>query len=374
MIDRAIEAGFSAAFFQQKVLVLYGPRQTGKTTLVRKVVEQKGHPYLWLSGDEADVRHMLTDTNRTTLAGLFGRYRTVVIDEAQRIRNIGLTLKIAVDFFPDVQVVATGSSSFELANEINEPLTGRKKQFVLFPISFGEMVSRDSLLEEKRRIEQRLRFGSYPEIVSSPGSEIELLQELAESYLYKDVLSLDRIRKPELLRKLLTALALQVGSEVKYAELAQLLGVDNETIERYIDLLEKTFIVFRLPSLNRNMRNEIKKGRKIYFLDTGVRNHVINNFNPMDLRTDAGALWENWLIVERMKKLHYSGVRANTYFWRTVSQQEIDYIEERGGVLEAWEFKWTATSKPRIPPSFLSAYPDSKASTVNRESVDAFLT
>jgi predicted AAA+ superfamily ATPase len=373
MIPRAVEKDFSDSFFKGKVLVLYGPRQTGKTTLVQKVLEDKGEDYLWLSGDEADVRQILTDTNRTSLAGIFGKHRIAVIDEAQRIRNIGLTLKIAADFFPDIQVIATGSSSFELANEINEPLTGRKKQFTLYPVSFSEMAGHDSLLEEKRRIERRLRFGSYPEIVSSPGEEVELLQDLAESYLYKDILSFNKLRKPEVLNKLLRALALQLGSEVKYAELAGLLGIDNETVERYIDLLEKAFVIFRLPSFTRNMRNEIKKGRKIYFYDTGMRNYIINNFNPMDMRTDTGGLWENWLILERMKMLHYKRIRVNSYFWRTLSQQEIDYIEEGGGGLEAWAFTWTGKGKERFPQSFLQAYPGIKASIVDRNNFEGFV-
>lgn len=373
MIQRTIEKDFSDSFFKKKILVLYGPRQTGKTTLVRKVLEGKKESHLWLSGDEADIRQALTDSNRTTLAGLFGKHRIIVIDEAQRIKNIGLTLKIAADFFPEVQVVATGSSSFELANEINEPLTGRKKQFTLFPVSFGEMVHHDSLLEEKRRIERRLAYGSYPEVISSPGEETELLQDIAESYLYKDILSFDKLRKPEVLDKLLKALALQVGSEVKYAELAKLLGIDNETVERYIDLLEKAFIVFKLPSFNRNMRNEIKKGRKIYFYDTGMRNYIINNFNPPDMRSDTGGLWENWLILERIKMLQYRRIRTNSYFWRTLSQQEIDYIEERAGTLTAWEFKWAKKAKGRFPPSFSAAYPGTQLNVVDRDSVEGFL-
>lgn len=213
------------------------------------------------------------------------------------------------------------------------------------------MVNHDSLLEEKRRIKQRLRFGSYPEIISSPGEETELLQDIAESYLYKDILSFENLRKPEILHKLLRALALQLGSEVKYAELARLLGIDNETVERYVDLLDKAFIVFKLPSFNRNMKNEIKKGRKIYFYDTGMRNYIINNFNPLEMRSDIGGLWENYLILERMKMLRYKRIRTNSYFWRTLSQQEIDYIEEGGGILSAWEFKWSKKAKGRFPPS-----------------------
>jgi len=374
MIKRFIEKDFSDSFFKKKVLILYGPRQSGKTTLVKKILEKKNEPHLWLSCDEADVRDMLTETNRTSLKGIIGKHRIIVIDEAQRIKNVGLTLQIAIDFFPEVQIIATGSSSFELANHIQEPLTGRKKQFTLFPVSFGEMVNHDSLIEEKRRIEQRLRFGSYPEIVSSPGEEIELLQDIAESYLYKDILSFEKLRKPELLHNLLRALALQLGSEVKYAELARLLGIDNETVERYVDLLEKAFIVFKLPSFNRNRRNEIKKGRKIYFYDLGMRNYIINNFNPPDMRADTGGLWENWLVMERIKLLRYQRLPTNSYFWRTLSQQEIDYIEERNGVLSAWEFKWAEKRKGRFPPSFLAAYPGTHTSVVNRTNVEDFLS
>jgi len=364
---------FSQALFRGKILVLYGPRQVGKTTLVRKVLEKRSENQLWLSGDEADVRRALSDTNRTTLAGVSGKAKIVVIDEAQRISNIGLTLKLADDFLPEVQVIATGSSSFELANQINEPLTGRKKQFTLYPISFTEMVAQESLFEEKRLLERRLLYGSYPEIITHPGEEEELLRDLAESYLYKDVFSFEQLRKPELLFKLLQALALQIGSEVKNAELARFLGVDNETIERYINLLEKAFIIFRLPSLNRNIRSEIKKGKKIYFFDLGMRNYIINNFNPLEVRNDVGGLWENWLILERRKMLEYSRKRVNSYFWRTMSQQEIDYIEDSGGTLEAWEFKWSSKTGRSFPPSFLEAYPGSKTTIIHRDSFEEFL-
>jgi len=373
MIQRTLEMDFSQALFRGKILVLYGPRQVGKTTLVRKVLEKRSENQLWLSGDEADVRRALSDTNRTTLAGVSGKAKIVVIDEAQRISNIGLTLKLADDFLPEVQVIATGSSSFELANQINEPLTGRKKQFTLYPISFTEMVAQESLFEEKRLLERRLLYGSYPEIITHPGEEEELLRDLAESYLYKDVFSFEQLRKPELLFKLLQALALQIGSEVKNAELARFLGVDNETIERYINLLEKAFIIFRLPSLNRNIRSEIKKGKKIYFFDLGMRNYIINNFNPLEVRNDVGGLWENWLILERRKMLEYSRKRVNSYFWRTMSQQEIDYIEDSGGTLEAWEFKWSSKTGRSFPPSFLEAYPGSKTTIIHRDSFEEFL-
>ena len=373
MIPRFLEQDITKSLFKGKVIVLYGPRQTGKTTLVRQVLANSQEKVLWLSGDEADVRATLSDTNRTTLAGLFGNAKIVVIDEAQRISNIGLTLKIAVDFFPHVQVIATGSSSFELANQIHEPLTGRKKQFTLYPISYGEMVNYDSAFEEKRRLEQRLIFGSYPEIITHPGEEKELLRELSQSYLYKDILSFDHLRKPMVLDKLLQALALQLGSEVKNSEIARFLGIDNETVERYIDLLEKAFVIFRLPSLNRNMRSEIKKGKKVYFYDLGMRNSIINNFNPLELRNDVGGLWENWLILERRKALEYSGRWVKSYFWRTISQQEIDYIEDSEGRFEAWEFTWNNPHKKSIPRSFIEAYPGTITHLVHKNSFEPFL-
>jgi predicted AAA+ superfamily ATPase len=278
-----------------------------------------------------------------------------------------------VDNIPDVQVIAMGSSALELAGRIKEPLTGRKYEYYLYPLSFEEMVNHTSLLEEKRLLEHRMIYGYYPQIVTSPGNEETLLQLLSDSYLYKDLFALEQVKKPMLLEKLLQALALQIGSEVNYHELSQLVGADKETVERYIDLLEKAFVVFRLSSLSRNLRNEIKKGKKIYFWDNGIRNAIIKNFNLPSQRQDIGGLWENFLVSERQKVMHYHQKYINRYFWRTHAQQEVDYIEEQGGKLSAWEFKWNPKAKGRIPKTFLEAYPQTETGVITPANVEDWL-
>lgn len=372
-IERIITSQISNRIGKGKIILLLGPRQSGKTTLARMITANSELDALWLSGDESDTRVLLSDTTSTRLKALFGAKRLVIIDEAQRIANIGVTLKLCADFLTETQIIATGSSAFELAGATSEPLTGRKYEYHLFPLSFGEMVALHGLLEEKRLLEHRLIYGYYPEIVTSPGEERELLSLLAESYLYKDVFSLGLAKKPALLERIVQALALQIGSEVSHNELGQLVGADKETVERYIDLLEKYYVVFRLTSFSRNLRNELKKSRKIFFWDTGVRNAVIKNFNPLHLRQDIGGLWENFLIAERLKANHYCGRPANCWFWRTHAQQEIDYIEERDGTLSAWEFKWKAAKPPRLPKSFLTAYPGCLTGHITADTVEEFL-
>lgn len=286
-----------------KAILIFDPRQSYKSTLVEALL--KGKDYLYMNGDEADVRELLFNTTSTKSHALIGNKKIEFIDEAQRIANIGLTLKLITDQIKDVQVIATGSSAFELSSQVNESLTGPKYEFMLYPVSFSEMVNYHGLLTEKRLIEHRLLYGYYPEILTKPGEEKELLKLLVDSYLYKDLLMLEQIKKPALLEKLLKVLALQVGSEVNYNELGQTVGTNNKTVERYIDLLEKAFVIFKVPALNRNVRNEIKKGKKIYFYDCGIRNAVINNFNLFSARTDTGALWENFVVSERKKFLAY---------------------------------------------------------------------
>ena len=373
LIHRKIGQQVGARIGKGKVILVFGPRQSGKTTLVRMVAKDSHLDPLWLSGDEPDTRGLLAEATSTRLKALIGGRRLVVIDEAQRIANIGITLKLCADTLPKVQVIATGSSAFELASATSEPLTGRKYEYHLYPLSFGELVAHQGLIEEKRLLEHRLVFGSYPEVVTHPGEERELLALLAESYLYKDIFALGVAKKPALLERIVQALALQIGSEVSYQELGQLVGADKETVGRYVDLLEKAYVVFRLSSFSRNLRNELKKSRKIYFWDTGVRNAVIRNFAPLHLRQDTGALWENFLVAERRKANHYAGRSANSWFWRTHAQQEIDYMEERDGVLRAWEFKWRSTRAPRIPKSFRDAYPDCITGHVTAETVEHFL-
>jgi predicted AAA+ superfamily ATPase len=372
-VSRLIEHRIAERIGQGKVILVFGPRQSGKTTLMHAVAEKSGMDPLWLSGDEPDIRGLLAEATSTRLKSLLGGKRLVIIDEAQRIANIGITLKLCADTLPDIQIIATGSSAFELAGVTSEPLTGRKYEYHLYPLSFGELAAHHGMLEEKRLLEHRLVFGLYPEPATRPGEERELLSLLAESYLYKDIFALGIVKKPALLERMVQALALQIGSEVSYQELGQLIGADKETVERYIDLLEKAYVLFRLPSFSRNLRNELKKSRKVYFWDTGIRNAVIRNFNPLHLRQDTGALWENFLVAERLKANHYAGRDANQWFWRTHAQQEIDYLEERDGVLSAWEFKWRATRPPRIPNSFLKAYPGCRTGYVTAETVETFL-
>jgi predicted AAA+ superfamily ATPase len=371
MIARTLQSAIQSRLFKNKAILLFGPRQCGKSTLIENLLA--GSKYLYLNGDDADVREILSNTSSTKLSTIVGKNTIVFIDEAQRIPNIGLTLKIFTDQLKNIQVIATGSSAFELSSQVNEPLTGRKYEFMLYPLSFGEMVEYHGLLKEKRLIEQRMIYGYYPEIVTKPGEERELIKLLAESYLYKDLLMLEQLKKPVLLEKLLKALALQVGSEVNYNELAQLIGANKQTVERYIDLLEKAYVVFVLPALNRNVRNEIKKGKKIYFYDCGIRNAVINNFKPMSSRTDAGALWENFVIAERMKLLRYHNIDAGRYFWRTTQQQEIDLIEEYEERFSAYEFKWGKTGKIRFPQTFTDNYPGSKTFVISPDNTEEFL-
>lgn len=355
MISRKLANRFIEHLIPNKVVILFGPRQAGKTTLLRDIVDHLDETVLWLNGDEPDVRQIFPKMTSTQFRALIGDHQVVVIDEAQRIENIGLCLKLIVDNI-NVKVIASGSSSFELANRLNEPLTGRKFEFRLLPFSVEELSNHYCLLEERRMLERRLRYGSYPEVITSPGHEQEVIQGIADSYLYKDILTWERIQKPEMLERLVQALAYQIGSEVSYNELAQMLGIDNETVEKYLSLLEKAFIIFRLNSFSRNMRNELKKSRKIYFYDLGIRNAVIKNFAPLELRNDVGVLFENYLIVERMKQRCYVGEMVNSYFWRTHARQEIDYIEEKNGQVYAYEFKWNANKKVKLPGSFAKAY------------------
>ncbi len=372
LYPRAIQPAIEAALFRGKVVVIYGARQVGKTTLVREILSRYSERGLYLNCDEPDIRDALTQRTSTELRALVGRRSLVVIDEAQRVRDIGLTLKLLVDTYPDLQVIATGSSSFELSNTIVEPLTGRKIEFRLYPLSVAELLARETPLEAGRLLERRLRYGMYPGVITAD-DPVEMVREIASSYLYCDVLEYQSVKSPDLLRRLLQALALQVGNEVSYNELAGLLGIDRATVERYVALLEKAFIIFHLPPFSRNLRKELGKLRKVYFYDVGIRNALINNFNPLDLRTDAGALWENFFISERVKFNHNRRRHVNTYFWRTYDRAELDYLEEEGGRLVGFECKWTAT-RWRPPAAFVTAYPDSETHLVNRGNYLEFLT
>lgn len=373
MIKRTLQPRIESCLFRGKAIIIYGARQVGKTTLIKEIQKQfSAREALYVNCDEPDLRQLLTEVTSMELKSLFGRKKVVFIDEAQRVKNIGITLKLCVDNFPDLQVIATGSSSLDLSNEIVEPLTGRKYEFQLFPLSLVELTQKYSNFELRRILEKRMILGMYPEIEEKSDEAEVLLKSVASSYLYKDMLQYQDIRRPELLEKLLAALALQIGNEVSYNELAGLLGVSKETIANYIQLLEKAFVIFRLPPFSRNLRNELTKLRKIYFYDTGIRNALINNFNPLQLRQDVGHLWENFMICERLKRNANIGYALNMYFWRTHQQQEIDYLEERGGTLSGFEFKWQK-SKGKIPKAFLDAYPGSHVEIINNQSFWTFV-
>jgi predicted AAA+ superfamily ATPase len=365
MIKRIILQKIKENLFKGKTIMLFGPRQSGKTTLLEMLADETDEKVLTLDCDEPDIRKELADVTSTRLKSKFGNARIVMIDEAQRIKNIGITLKLIHDKIKDVQLIVTGSSSLELTGEINEPLTGRKLEFLLLPISTGEMISHTDATTEKRLLELRLLYGMYPGIINEPGNERKLLNNLAGSYLYKDIFTFQDIRKPEIIESLLEALALQTGNEVSYNELANAMGIDQLTVRRYIDLLEKSFVVFRLRSFSRNVRNEIRKSRKIYFYDNGIRNALISNFSQINLRTDKGALWENFLVSERFKLLNNFQSDAMRYFWRTKQQQEIDYIEEKDGIIRAFEFKWADKANKKLPTTFTGAYPEAITSFVN---------
>lgn len=371
MIKRAISEVIKRRLFKGKAILLFGPRQTGKSTLIADILN--GQDHLYLNGDDADVREILTNTTATKLKAIAGEKKIIFIDEAQRVSNIGITIKLFTDQIKDIQIIATGSSAFELSSQVNEPLTGRKYEFTLYPLSFSELVQYHGLIDEKRLIEQRLIYGYYPEIVIKVGEETELLKLLAGSYLYKDLLMLEQVKKPLIFEKILKALALQIGHEVSYEELGQMVNSDSKTVDKYIDLLEQAFVVFRLPALNRNVRNEIKKGKKIYFYDCGIRNAIINNFKPLTSRTDVGDLWENFIIAERMKHLKYNNIDAKQYFWRTTQQQEIDLIEEFDDEFSAYEFKWSKVGKKRFPETFTDNYKTSKTSVITPNNIEDFL-
>lgn len=373
MINRSLASNIAGKLKDNKAIILLGPRQTGKSTLVQLMQAQLKQPIAWWNGDETDIRSLLEHPTSTKLKSLIGNNKTIIIDEAQRIENIGLCIKLITDHIKGVKVIATGSSAFELANKINEPLTGRKWEYHLYPLSFGEMAAHTTLLEEKRLLHHRLVYGYYPEIITTPGKEQALLKQLANSYLYKDILTWERIQKPDKLEKLVQALALQMAQLISYNELGQLCGLNAETVEKYINLLEKAFIVYRLQAFSRNLRNELKKSYKIYFYDNGLRNAVINQFNPVNLRNDTGQLWENWFIGERLKYLNNTEKHVSRFFWRTLAQQEVDYIEESNGKITAFECKWNSKAIGSVSRAFSNAYPTAETHIIHPENAENYL-
>lgn len=375
-IERDLKVVLDSKIGKGKVLLLIGPRQVGKTTLLKNIltsISSEKKVQFW-NCDESDARQFLSEANSAKLKSFVGNSDFIVIDEAQRVKDIGLTIKLLHDSFPNVQLAVTGSSSLDLSNSINEPLTGRKFEYNLFPFSTNELVNHTSMLEEMRLLKNRLVYGFYPDVVNNPGEEKEILTNIVNSYLYKDVFEFQDIRKSSVIEKLVQALALQVGSEVSFNELGNLLGIDTVTVQRYVDLLEKAYVIFHIRSFSRNVRNELKKSIKIYFYDNGVRNSVISNFSPVELRSDIGALWENFLISERIKNNTYHNKHAKYYFWRTTQKQEIDFIEEVDQNLFAYEFKYNPKKvNSKCPVTFSNNYPNVPFDVITSENYMDFV-
>ncbi len=370
MIKRDLKSRIISKRNKGKAIVLLGPRQVGKTTLIKSILEKE--TYLFLDCDDPTVRTLLELPNTEKLKSVIGENKVVFVDEAQRISNIGITLKLITDKIKDVQLYVSGSSALDLNSALAEPLTGRKWEFQLLPISWDEFENHIGFLKSEQQLELRLLYGMYPDVINHQNDAYEVLKNLVNSYLFKDILAFGGIRKPEILEKLIKALALQMGSEVSYNELSQLLGIDKNTVANYIHLLEQSFVIFRLPGFSRNVRNEIKNNKKIYFYDNGVRNMVLGNFDDLELRQDKGALWENFLVSERIKKNLYQGSQANSYFWRTTQQQEVDYVETIGSKVNAFEFKWNPHKKARLPKPFKDNY-TGDFKVVNRDNFRDFV-
>ncbi len=336
--------------------------------MVKKIADDLGVPYGYLNCDQLDVMTSLqTAENSEALKLIMGSHKLVIIDEAQRVKNIGLKLKLMVDNYPEIQIIATGSSSFDLANEIQEPLTGRNFEFWLFPLSLGELFDKTQGIDATRKLESLMIYGSYPDVYQLPSNELKAqrIKYLAANYLYKDIMKFDGLKKPDLLIKLLQALALQIGNEVSYNEIANLTQVAKETVARYVDLLEKSFIIFRLSPYFGNLRKAVGKMKKVYFLDLGIRNALINNQNPLNLRDDVGRLWENFVVAEKYKQQFGLGFSTNYYFWRTYDKQEVDLVENKGGRLYGWEIKWK--EKNAKPPSSWKSYPNTSWQLINKD-------
>lgn len=358
----------------QKVVIIFGPRRCGKTTLINEYLKTVAEPYLLLNGEDITTQEYLSSQSIEKLKQIIGNTSLLVVDEAQKIKNIGLNLKLIVDHIPGIKVIASGSSAFDLARHTGEPLTGRKFTLNLFPLAQLELSKTETPLQTIDRLGERLIYGSYPEIVLAPDLNQKglLLKEIVSSYLYKDILELDGIKHPDKLVKLLQLLVFQIGKEVSYTEIATQLGMSKNTIERYLDLLEKCFVVFKVSGFSRNYRKEITKNPRYFFYDLGIRNALINNFNPLSLRNDIGMLWENYLIVERMKKLTYQNIHVNSFFWRNYKQKEIDWVEETGGKIFGYEIKW-GKEKNTSKKAWLSAYPESKFTLINRDNYLGFI-
>jgi predicted AAA+ superfamily ATPase len=358
------------------VFLLYGPRRVGKTTLITEFLKKTTLKYKFDTGDNFSTQEILSIPELSNIKDYVGNYELIVIDEAQKIKNIGSTLKLMTDHIPDLKIIATGSSSFELAGQIGEPLTGRKFTYKLFPISQMELKNHYSPFEIKQNLEHYMVYGTYPNVITANNSDEsrQFLEELVGSYLLKDILELEQLKDPKILRDLLKLLAFQIGNEVSLNEIGKQLGISSKTVGRYLDLLEKNFIIYNLRGFSQNLRKEITKKSKYYFFDNGIRNTLISNFNTLNNRNDQGQLWENFIVIERLKKRTYNNLYANDYFWRTWEQQEIDLIEESNGQLNGYEFKFNKKKTPKPPSDWVNTYPNSTYQVINTENYLDFIT
>lgn len=357
-----------------KVIVIYGPRRCGKTTLIEKFIETAKQKYLLVSGEDITVQEHLSSQSIIKLKNFVGENKLLIIDEAQKIKNIGINLKLITDHLPGVSIIATGSSAFDLAQNIGEPLTGRKYTLKLFPLAQLEIAQTEASYETEANLETRLIFGSYPEAILAGGNSNRerYLKEIVSSYLYKDILELDGLKHSDKITRILQLLAFQIGKEVSLSELGTQLGMSKNTVDRYLDLLEKTFVIYKLSGFSRNLRKEISKSSRFYFYDNGIRNALINNFNSLNLRDDIGELWENYIITERIKKQEYKELRSNNYFWRTYDQKEIDWVEEREGKLYGYEIKWKK-AKTKPPSDWLNTYKEAFFEVVDKDNYLEFI-
>jgi hypothetical protein len=369
-IQREIKARFLEKLVAGKVLILLGARRVGKTSFIKELVKENiTEPLLSLNGEDMSVSEIFKNRTIENFKRLIGNNKILIVDEAQKIDGIGQALKLMTDEFPDLKIIVTGSSVFDLGNKLGEPLTGRKNSFYLFPLSQSEFSTKENLIETKSNLEERLIFGSYPEILSyaSAKDKTDYLNELVSSYLLKDILEFDGIKNSSKLIYILRLLSFQIGKEVSLEEIGKQTGLSRNTVERYLDLLQKVFVVYKLPGFSRNLRNEVTKTGRYFFYDNGIRNSIIANFNTLTLRNDIGELWENYIISERLKWQNYSGIISNNYFWRTYQQQEIDFIEDRQGKLFAYEIKWNPGRVTKIPKVWMEAYPNSEFKIINSE-------
>ncbi len=370
-IERIQHSIIRQQLFKGKTILLYGARRTGKTHLVKAIVEEEHG--LYLNCEVFQVQDQLSTTNTASLSAVVGHYRLIVLDEIQALKDAGKTLKVLHDTFPQIQFIATGSSSYELIHAVAEPLTGRSRNYILYPISYGELQSALGHTETHAHLESFLRFGTYPEVILRPDEEKKHeLQNISTNYLYKDALQYGGMRRPELIYEILKLLAFQIGKEVSLNEISNKTNTNVNTVQRYLYLLEHAYIITSLGGFSRNLRNEIGKSRKYYFLDTGIRNALINNFNTLTLRNDVGQLWENYCVIERIKRNAHHQIYVNAYFWRTYDQKEIDYLEEMDGQLSAFECKWDH-QPPKPPKVFMDAYPGSTFQVISRQNVFEFL-